>query len=102
MKLLHKLKLDDLTGEQRELAETIGIDAYIKLVDAYGGSNIYIQKPDTVTRDARNSEICENFNGYNYRQLARRYDVTEKTIREIVGGGRASREIPGQKSIFDE
>ena len=44
MKLLHKLKLDDLTGDQRELAETIGIDAYIKLVDAYGGSNIYIQK----------------------------------------------------------
>ena len=102
MKLLHRLKLDDLSGEQRELAETIGLEAYIKLVDAYGGSNIYIQKPDTVTRDARNNEIRENFNGYNYRQLARRYDVTEKTIREIVGSAQTGREVPGQKSIFDE
>ena len=34
-KLLHLLTIDDLDGENRELAETIGMDAFIKLVEVY-------------------------------------------------------------------
>ncbi len=73
-----------LEGEQRELAEVIGLDAYKKLVEHYGGSHIYIQKSDTITRTDRNSEIKAKFNGSNYRELAREFNLSEKTIREIV------------------
>ena len=39
-----KIQLSDLRGEQREIAQAIGIKAYIELVKLYGGSNIYIAK----------------------------------------------------------
>ncbi len=76
--------IDQLSGEQRELAETVGLDAYRRLVTNYGGSQIYINKSDTVTRPDRNEEIRRKFNGANYRQLAREYGLSEPSIRKIV------------------
>lgn len=70
--------------QQREIAEVIGIEAYRKLVEYYGGSRIYIEKSDTVTRPDRNNEIRKKFNGGNYKQLAREYRLSELTIRRIV------------------
>ena len=78
------ISLEQLSGDQRELAETVGLEAYIKLVMNYGGSHIYINKADTLTRENRNSEIKEKFNGSNYRELAREYNLSEITIRNIV------------------
>ncbi len=76
--------LEQLSGDQRELAETVGLEAYRKLVANYGGSHIYVNKADTITRENRNSEIREKFNGSNYRELARIYNLSEITIRNIV------------------
>lgn len=70
--------------QQREIAEVIGIEAYRKLVEHYGGSKIYIAKYDTITRPDRNNEIRKKFNGGNYKQLAREYRLSELTIRRIV------------------
>ena len=43
--LLNHLQLDDLKGEAHELAETIGMDAFRRLVDVYGGTGrVYIPK----------------------------------------------------------
>ncbi len=76
--------IDQLSGEQRELARTVGLDAYRKLVTNYGGSQIYINKYDTVTRPDRNEEIRRKFNGANYHQLAKEYGLSETGIRKIV------------------
>lgn len=78
------IKLDQLSGEQYELAELIGIEAYRKLVRCYGGGFIYICKADTIMKISRNDEICDKFNGYNYRELANEYNLSEKMIREIT------------------
>lgn len=78
------ISIYQLNGEQRELAEVIGLEAYKKLVERYGGSHVYINKADTITRKKRNSEIKEKFNGSNYRELAREYNLSEVTIRTIV------------------
>ena len=43
---LDKLTMEQLHGNQREIAETIGIEAYRKLVERYGSSSIYIGKAD--------------------------------------------------------
>lgn len=85
-----------LDGEQREIAEIIGLDAYKKLVSHFGGSHIYVCKADTVLRDARNEEIYQKFNGYNYRRLALEYNLAEKTVREIVA------ECAGRKNKSNE
>ena len=54
--LLNELKLEDLQGEARELAETIGMDAFRRLVDVYGGTGrVYIpQALSSVRSQSRN------------------------------------------------
>ena len=59
------IKLKDLQGDQRELAEIIGIEAYLELVKIY-------------------AEIVKKFNGFNYKQLAFEYHLAERTVREII------------------
>lgn len=75
---------EQLSGEQRELAETVGLDAYKKLIEHFGGCQLYVPKLETVLKEARNKEIKENFTGFNYRELAKKYHVSEMTIRKIV------------------
>ena len=54
---LVKINLDDLVGTQREIAETIGIESYIKLCQTFGGDTIYIQKYSELQKLERNAEI---------------------------------------------
>ncbi len=75
---------EQLSGKCRELADIIGLEPYKKLVEHYGGSYIYINKPDTVAKNERNAEIRRKFDGSNYLQLAQEYNLTENRIRSIV------------------
>ena len=75
---------EQLSGDKKALAEVIGLEAYKKLVQHYGGSYIYVNKPDTVMRKERNDEIRNRFNGSNYSQLAQAYNLTENRIRSIL------------------
>ena len=84
MSLIDKLTIDDLATEQRQLAEVIGIEAYRRLVEAYSGSYVYVQKIDTVTAQLRNAELLDEFNGYNYLELAKKYNLSESSVRRIV------------------
>lgn len=76
--------LEQLSGDQRELAEIVGIEAYRKLVENYGGMCVYIYKPETILRKRRNTEIFNEFDGTNYRELAKEYGLSEAGIRKIV------------------
>ena len=83
--LLKELQIDDLQGENRELAECIGMEAFIKLVDVYGGTGrLYIPNPDTLLIPVRDKKICEQFNGGNIYELARKWSLTDAYIRNIV------------------
>ena len=104
MNLLEELTLDDLDEEQRELAECIGLDAYKKLVATYAGSPINIRMPDSLTMRQRNNNICRQFNGYNFTELAREYNLTERQIRNIVADKVAeqrNKPIKNQISFFE-
>lgn len=97
--------LEQLRGEQRELAEIIGLDAYKKLVTHYAGSFLYVCKVDTVLKDIRDSEIRDRFDGCNYGQLAREYNLAEATVRDIVAEKRRqlkAEPLEGQMSFDDE
>ena len=77
---------EQIAGDKRKLVNIIRLDAYKKLVQHYGGSYIYINKPDTIVRNERNIEIRKKFNGSNYCQLAQEYQLTENRIRSILKG----------------
>lgn len=105
MSLLDKLTIDDLDEEQRELAECIGMDAYKKLLETYAGSRITVRMPKRITLPLRNKKIKNKFNGYNYRELAREYNLSEDMIRKIVSSKvKKIKYAPfeGQISLFDK
>jgi len=92
-----------MEAEQRQLAELIGLGNYVKLVTTYGGTMVYIQKPDGYLRAARNDRIKAEFTGYNFRELAARYHLTDMQIRNIVAEEhqRIRRQpIDGQMGLF--
>lgn len=84
MKTLDHVKYSDLTAGQKELADLFGFDTFKDIVMKCGGSYLYIPKTEVVSRTARDSMIRQEFNGYNYKQLAQRYGLSEVWIRKIV------------------
>ncbi|MGN1201864.1 MAG: Mor transcription activator family protein [Eubacterium sp.] len=100
----HKIRLQDLYGVQKDIAEVIGVDNYIKLSLNFGGDNIYIQKYSELIKVKRNAEIREKFNGYNSDVLAKEYDLSERYVRilcaDIIDDIR-SRPPEGQLTLWD-
>lgn len=103
MSALEKLQLEDLDQEQQEVAEVIGLENYKRLVDVFGGLSIYIPKADAWERMARDEQIRAEFDGYNFKELAGRYGLTEVRIRSIVSDKMRevrARPMDGQQSLF--
>lgn len=81
--------MSGICAEHREIAEYIGVDAYKKLVYLCGGELLYIPKLSKLTRDERNRNLISEFDGKNYRQLAKKYSLSERRVREIVSAARS-------------
>lgn len=102
--LLDEVKLENLDDEQKILAETIGMENYIKLVRKYEGILVYVPKAESLIKTVRDEKIREEFNGGNYRELALKYGLTETWIRSIVSDKAKeikAKPLDGQMSIMD-
>ena len=65
--LLKELKLEDLDGSARELAEAIGMEGFIRLVDTYGGtSNLYVPVAEQLVRPVRDELIRQGIQWAQY------------------------------------
>ncbi|WP_027625541.1 Mor transcription activator family protein [Clostridium lundense] len=80
-------------------AKIIGIDNLCKIAEKLGGTTIYIPKYDTLFKTIRNEKIKKEFNGYNYQDLAIKYNICERTVRNICDG--VVPVIDGQVTLFD-
>lgn len=99
------LELEALRGEQRQIAEVIGVENYLKLTREFGGTTIYIAKAEEIVkRNERDEKIREEFDGSNYAQLAVKYGLTEVWVRNIVSEKAEEirrRPIDGQMNLSD-
>ncbi len=75
---------DKLQGKHANLARIIGIDRFLTLCELYGGTRIYIPKKDRLCQKVRDMEIKHSFDGRNYKQLAARYSLSARRVRQIV------------------
>ncbi|MCY9757395.1 hypothetical protein M5X00_24515 [Paenibacillus alvei] len=100
--------IEELTPEMlpepyRKYAELIGTDNLIKLARQNGGDHVYIPTMDFFLRPVRDRRIIEEYDGYNHRQLARKYDLSERRIREICEGVHpTARRDENQLQLFDD
>lgn len=84
-------------GLYKQIAETIGAENFYKLAALIGGTTIYVPKPESLLRPLRDAHIKEEFNGYNHEDLAKKYNVTVRWVRELCGQGA----LEGQIDWFD-
>ena len=77
MNAVEIIRLEDLNDEQQQVAELIGLENFRKLMAVFGGVNLYIPKADKLERLDRNDKIRAEFNGYNFRELAKKYSLTD-------------------------
>ncbi|WP_283606518.1 Mor transcription activator family protein [Faecalispora anaeroviscerum] len=97
MSFLETVTLDDLSGEQLEIAELIGIENYRNLVRHFGGNQIRILQEDTLVKEKRDNEIRKLYNGRNELELSQKYNLSDRTIRSIVA---SLKRIDGQIGFF--
>ena len=85
--LLAQLKLDDLKGREcHDIAELIGMEAFIKLVRVYGGCEPYIPQIKELVKPVRNEIIEREFTGDNQFHLAKKWGLSERQVRNLTQG----------------
>ena len=83
------IPMSDIPEEYRDIAETIGMEAFTQLSLLCGGQNLYIPKWESLQRNARDRDIRARFDGGNYRALAAQFRLSERQIRKIINGTRS-------------
>lgn len=71
--------------EYTDLSLLIGHENYLKLIEKFGGTQIYIPTLHFVNRDQRERAIKNDFyKGANICDLVNKYSLSESTIRRIL------------------
>lgn len=68
----------------REIAEEIGVENILKLSKIIGGTTFYLPREDRLLLPLRDKKILEEYNGYNTLELAKKYEVSQRWVRQIV------------------
>lgn len=90
-------------GICKEIAQVIGPENLYKLLKVVRGDTIYLPKPESIIRPVRDAHIKSEFNGYNYSELAKKYDVTARWVKHLCGNKkiRKPQKIPGKMELLD-
>ena len=74
---------DSLNNVYKEIADELGLEAAKTIYCMFRGQQISFplrfMSPEKIRE-----KVIEEFNGTNVRELARKYDYSEKTIRRII------------------
>lgn len=81
---LECVQYEDLDENDQDIADCIGLENFKNLVRTFGGSTINIKVSKNIALDYRNKQICSEFNGGNYKQLARKYNLSEASVYRII------------------
>lgn len=83
-KLLKGVRIKDLPEENQRVADVIGLENFIALCRYANGERLYFPKLENVVYGERNRAIKREFNGRNYDELAKKYNLTTRQIRNIL------------------
>lgn len=95
--LVQETRLEDIPERYQEVVRIIGVEKFAELGEYARGDEIYFPKPETIIAPARNRRIKKEYNGYNSRELAEKYDLTTRQIENIL----KDEPVIGQLSLFD-
>lgn len=84
LELLGETAMEDIPERYRDVAEIMGVETYARVSDYARGDEIYFPKPETLLIPARNRRIHKEYNGYNQKELAEKYDITVQQVSNIL------------------
>ncbi|THA21140.1 transcriptional regulator [Histophilus somni] len=90
---------DELTEEK---AKQLSIDIAHKIANAWGGEVIYIPRNLALLLSERDHKIWQEFNGFNHRELSRKYSVSMAWVYQIVKRMRKAEIARNQFDMFAE
>jgi len=79
-----EITIEKLPEQYREIAGIVGIENTLRLAKHLGGLIFYFPELDSMLRKIRDDRIRREFTGFNHKDLARRYGLSEIWIRKIV------------------
>lgn len=79
----NNIKGEYLNGAYSELAAVLGIDTVLKIHAKYRGTQMFFPV-ELFSREFIISQIINEYDGFNIRELATKYGYTEKWIRKIL------------------
>ncbi|MCI8503652.1 MAG: Mor transcription activator family protein [Hungatella sp.] len=82
--LIHETTIEDISESYRPVVEIVGIEKFLELSDYARGDELYFPKVENIIAPARNRRIKKEWNGYNSKELADRYNLTTKQIGNIL------------------
>ena len=83
-RLLDEIDCCDLPESWQTLAESIGVVNVIKLCKVFGGTSLYVPKLDSIVAPAKRRVISKEFTGSNHKELAKRFELSERSVYDIV------------------
>lgn len=95
--LIEETTMEDIAENYRPVVEIIGIEKFVELSDYARGDELYFPKAENIIAPARNRRIKKEWNGYNVKELAEKYNLTIKQIGNIL----KDEPMIGQLSLFD-
>lgn len=78
------INIKDIPIQFQELAQEIGISNFIKVCSFLGGTLVYIPSLKTIEKNSRNKAIIEEFSGANYKDLSRKFQISEPYVRKLI------------------
>lgn len=87
------IKIEELPVSYQDVAGLIGVENAVKLSKHLGGLPYYFPKINGLIEQKRNEMIRKEFKGSNYRDLAKKYHLTEVWIRQIVDHKKEDKQI---------
>ncbi|MGL5714537.1 MAG: Mor transcription activator family protein [Paraclostridium sp.] len=84
------LKISDLPPQFENIANRLGIEKAKWLFEEFGGTSVYFPTEKMIYKEARDREIVSEYNGFNHRELAAKYNMSESYIRAIINRNKRS------------
>lgn len=79
-----ELKISDLPPQFENIAKELGIERAKLLFKEFGGTSVYFPTEKMIYKESRDREILSKFNGFNIKELASKYNMSESYVRAII------------------
>lgn len=92
--------LKETVAMDDDIAEQIATAVANRMMQAWGGQTLYLPKGMLFMTSARDYQIWRECNGHNYRELAKKYNLTLQWIYTVVKKVQRSETARRQLALF--